>query len=85
MAGSETAPAFDPDGDRAHLVYIPAAVFFVICPVLMGLRIWARLGTGGKLGADDWTAIVALVSGTVPRNHALSILKPQSTVRGSSC
>ncbi|KAL2156215.1 hypothetical protein VTH82DRAFT_960 [Thermothelomyces myriococcoides] len=71
MAGTETAEAFDPDANRAHLVYIPAAVFFAICPVLMGLRIWARVKTGTKLGADDWTAVAALVSSTIPQNHAL--------------
>lgn len=55
--------ALDPDASNAHLVYIPSAVFVVICPVLVGLRIWTRLRKGGKLGPDDWTAIAALVSG----------------------
>jgi hypothetical protein len=57
-----TAPALDPNANNAYLVYIPSAVFVVICPILMGLRIWVRLRKGGKLGSDDWTAIVALVS-----------------------
>jgi hypothetical protein len=62
MAETATPPGFDPNANNAYLVYIPSAVFVVICPVLMGLRIWARLRKGGKLGADDWTAIAALVS-----------------------
>lgn len=55
-------PTFDPNDNNAYLVYIPSAVFVVVCPLLMGLRIWARLKKGGGLGADDWTAIAALVS-----------------------
>lgn len=57
------APTFNPNDNNAYLVYIPSIVFVIICPPLMGLRIWARLRKGGKLGADDWTAIAALVSG----------------------
>jgi hypothetical protein len=56
------AQNYDPNANNAYLVYIPSAVFVVICPILMGLRIWVRLRKGGKLGSDDWTAIVALVS-----------------------
>lgn len=56
-------PNFDPNDNNAYLVYIPSAVFVVVCPLLMGLRIWARVKKGGGLGADDWTAIAALVSG----------------------
>lgn len=52
----------DPNETNVHLVYIPAGVFVVICPVLVGLRLWARLRRGGKMGADDWMAIAALVS-----------------------
>jgi hypothetical protein len=55
----------DPNENNAYLIYIPAAVFFVVCPVLVSLRIWARLRKGGKLGADDWTAIAALVSALI--------------------
>jgi hypothetical protein len=52
----------DPNESNAYLIYIPSAVFVVVCPVLVALRIWARLRKGGKLGADDWAAIAALVS-----------------------
>lgn len=55
--------AFDPNANNAYLVYIPSAVFVIICPLLMALRIYARLRRAGKLSADDWTAIAALVSG----------------------
>ncbi|KAK4252367.1 integral membrane protein [Corynascus novoguineensis] len=61
MGETGTASGFDPNDNNARLVYIPSAVFVVICPVLMGLRIWARLIKGGKLTADDWTAVAALL------------------------
>lgn len=61
MPESATAPAFNPNDNNAHLIYIPAGVFVVICPGLMALRIWARLRKGGKLGADDWTAVASLL------------------------
>jgi len=63
MSQPAPQPVYDPNDNVAYLVYIPSAVFVVICPVLMGLRIWARLKKGGKLGSDDWTAMTALVSG----------------------
>lgn len=59
---ADSTADINPEDNNAHLVYIPAGVFAVICPVLMGLRVWARLRHGGKMGADDWTAIAALVS-----------------------
>ncbi|KAL2132730.1 hypothetical protein VTI74DRAFT_3440 [Chaetomium olivicolor] len=61
MPESAASPALDPNENNAYLIYIPAAVFVVICPVLMALRIWARLRRGGKLGADDWTTLAALI------------------------
>jgi len=57
-----TGPPINPNDNNAYLVYIPSIVFVIVCPILMGLRIWARLRKGGKLGADDWTAVTALVS-----------------------
>ncbi|KAM0250028.1 hypothetical protein ACHAQJ_008797 [Trichoderma viride] len=51
----------NPNDNDSRLVYIPAAIFVVICPIVVALRVWARLRRGGKMGADDWTAIVALV------------------------
>ncbi|KAG9250101.1 uncharacterized protein F5Z01DRAFT_427501 [Emericellopsis atlantica] len=51
----------DPKDNNVHLVYIPAAVFVVICPVLVALRVWARLRGGGSMGPDDYAAIAALV------------------------
>ena len=55
------------DDNVAYLVYIPAGVFFFICPVLVALRLLARLRRGGGLGADDWAAVLALVSSSAPR------------------
>jgi hypothetical protein len=60
---SQNEQTYDPNDNNAYLVYIPSIVFVIICPVVMGLRIWARFRKGGKLGADDFTAVAALVSG----------------------
>lgn len=57
-----TTPPPNPNDNDSHLVYIPAIIFLVISPIIVALRIWARLRQGGKMGADDWTAIVALVN-----------------------
>lgn len=74
MSGDANTPSYDPNDNNAYLVYIPAAIFVVICPVLMSMRIWARLRKGGKLGPDDWTAVTALVSGILlAANSALPV------------
>lgn len=56
------APLPNPNDNDARLVYIPSAIFVVICPIIVALRVWARLRRDGKMGADDWTAIAALVN-----------------------
>lgn len=48
--------------NNAHMIYIPVGVFAILSPLLVGLRTWARLRKGGKMGADDYTIIAALVS-----------------------
>lgn len=53
--------AQDPDANVSYLVYIPAAVFLAVCPILVGLRIYARIRGGARVGADDYMAIVSLV------------------------
>jgi hypothetical protein len=55
-------PIPNPNDNDSHLVYIPAIIFLVISPIVVALRVWARLRQGGSMGADDWTAIVALVA-----------------------
>lgn len=65
MAGSSSDP-LDPNANVAYLVYIPACVFVILNPILMVLRIWARLRRNGKMGADDWTALAAMVSSYLP-------------------
>jgi hypothetical protein len=52
----------NPNDNRAHLIYIPVGIFGVICPVLVGLRLWSRLRKNSRLGSDDYTCIAALVS-----------------------
>ncbi|KAJ4857941.1 hypothetical protein T069G_08838 [Trichoderma breve] len=54
------APAPNPNDNVSRLVYIPSAIFVVICPIVVALRVWARLRSG-KMGPDDWTAIAALI------------------------
>lgn len=44
------------------MLYIPIAIFGVLCPLLVGIRIWSRRRKGGHLGADDYTIIGSLVS-----------------------
>lgn len=62
MSGNtEIPPDMDLNANVAYLVYIPSAVFVVLCPLLVGLRMWARLRRGGKTGSDDWVCIAALV------------------------
>lgn len=63
------APPPNPNDNDSYLVYIPSIIFLVISPIIVALRIWARLRQGGKMGADDWTAIVALV--TISRSDLL--------------
>ncbi|KAI2617221.1 hypothetical protein GGS26DRAFT_585325 [Hypomontagnella submonticulosa] len=45
---------------HAATIYIPAAVFLAVCPIIVGTRIWSRVGNGGKMGPDDYTILVAL-------------------------
>ncbi|KAI1768928.1 hypothetical protein GGR53DRAFT_462009 [Hypoxylon sp. FL1150] len=54
-----------PDDDfysesNAGTIYIPVIVFLVICPLVVGTRVWSRMGSGGRLGADDFTILVSL-------------------------
>ncbi|KAI1483850.1 hypothetical protein F4774DRAFT_425514 [Daldinia eschscholtzii] len=45
---------------NSKMIYFPVGVFLAICPIVVGTRIWSRLGNGGHLGADDWTILVSL-------------------------
>ncbi|KAH8885386.1 hypothetical protein GQ53DRAFT_606171, partial [Thozetella sp. PMI_491] len=51
-----------PGEDVSYMIYVPVAVFGVICPVIVGLRVWLRLLNGGRLGADDYCIIGSLVT-----------------------
>ncbi|KAF4980760.1 hypothetical protein FZEAL_3315 [Fusarium zealandicum] len=51
----------DPDASNAHTLYIPIAIFGVLCPLLVAARMWARLRKDGHLGGDDYTIIVSLI------------------------
>ncbi|KAF3067245.1 hypothetical protein GL218_08465 [Daldinia childiae] len=45
---------------NSEMIYVPVGVFLAICPIIVGTRIWSRLGNGGHLGADDWTILISL-------------------------
>ena len=51
-----------PSGDNSPMIYIPAWIFLFLCPIIVAIRIWSRQKSGGRLGADDYTVIVSLVS-----------------------
>ncbi|KAK7417219.1 hypothetical protein QQZ08_011698 [Neonectria magnoliae] len=51
----------DPDASNAHMLYIPIAVFGVICPLLVVTRVWSRVRKGGHLGADDYAIFASLI------------------------
>ncbi|KAI1799457.1 hypothetical protein F4811DRAFT_565537 [Daldinia bambusicola] len=46
---------------NSKMIYVPVGVFLGICPIIVGTRVWSRLGNGGHLGADDWTILVSLI------------------------
>ncbi|KAM5351131.1 hypothetical protein ACJ41O_003854 [Fusarium nematophilum] len=56
-----TDDALAPKESNAHMLYIPIAIFGVLCPVLVATRVWSRLRKGGHLGADDYTIIASCV------------------------
>lgn len=45
----------------AYIVYIPIAIFFVLCPIAVSTKLWSRTRKGGTLGWDDLTNVLALV------------------------
>lgn len=57
-----SAGDLNPKDNNAHMLYIPIAIFGVLCPALVVMRIWSRRRKGGQLGADDYTIIASLVS-----------------------
>ncbi|KAK4183065.1 hypothetical protein QBC35DRAFT_130430 [Podospora australis] len=48
------------DENRSHWVMIPSIIFTVVCPLLFGLRLWARKTTTG-IDMGDWIGVAALV------------------------
>ncbi|KAF7556822.1 hypothetical protein G7Z17_g1133 [Cylindrodendrum hubeiense] len=56
-----TTDSLDPDASNAHMLYIPIAIFGVLCPLLVVTRIWSRLRKNGHLGADDYAIFASLL------------------------
>ncbi|KAI5465388.1 hypothetical protein BGZ63DRAFT_450305 [Mariannaea sp. PMI_226] len=56
-----TTKDFDPTASNAHMVYVPVAIFSILCPSLTATRIWSRLRKGGQVGADDYAIVAALI------------------------
>src|SRR3569833_3289902 len=59
-----------PGESNANLIYVPVIVFSILCPAIVSIRVWTRLQNQGKLGADDWLIIAALV--WLPRMQQLN-------------
>ncbi len=51
-----------PGENRALEIQLPCIVFFILTPLFVGIRLWARLHNGSGLGSDDWTILVSFVS-----------------------
>ena len=52
-----------PGESRAHQIQIPCGVFFVLTPLFVAVRIWARVKvrSWAGLGWDDWTILASCV------------------------
>jgi hypothetical protein len=65
MASSNTtAPTFPPgyeEETNGKMLIIPCALFIAICPIFVGIRIWARLSMIRQLHSEDWALLLALV------------------------
>jgi hypothetical protein len=51
-----------PGPNKGEIEWIPIAVFLIISPLVVGLRVWSRLRKGGKLGPDDYVIFGALAA-----------------------
>ncbi|KIM96091.1 hypothetical protein OIDMADRAFT_148582 [Oidiodendron maius Zn] len=54
------SPEYDAES-HVSIVLVPSVVFLVIGPLAVTIRLWSRLRTAGKIGADDLTICVSLV------------------------
>lgn len=52
-----------PGENRAYQIEAPCIVFFVLAPIFVGVRLWARIKLRGwsGIGLDDWTILVSTV------------------------
>lgn len=60
----EMATPGSPEYDaQSHIpiVLVPSVVFLAVGPLAVTIRLWSRLRTAGKIGADDLTICVSLV------------------------
>ncbi|KAK4173787.1 hypothetical protein QBC36DRAFT_348456 [Triangularia setosa] len=50
-----------PGENRAYQIEAPCIIFFVLTPIFVGIRLWARIKLRGwsRLGLDDWTIVVS--------------------------
>lgn len=53
-----------PGHSKAQLLQIPCGIFLVVMPIIVAIRIWARVSVGSwkGLGLDDWTILASMVS-----------------------
>ena len=50
-----------PNASNADMIYIPIGIYFGICPLIVGVRLWSRRKKSGKLDIDDFVILAALV------------------------
>lgn len=55
------SPEYDAES-HVSIVLVPSVVFLAVGPLAVAIRLWSRLRTAGKIGADDLTICVSLVS-----------------------
>lgn len=47
---------------NVNIVLLPSVVFLAVAPIVVGIRLWARFMTSARVGADDVTIFVSMVS-----------------------
>ncbi|KAK4221734.1 hypothetical protein QBC38DRAFT_461158 [Podospora fimiseda] len=60
MSSTDQRPPGYAEEDHGHWIIIPNTLFTIICPILFGLRMWARHTTTG-LDLGDWVGLSALI------------------------
>lgn len=67
----EDGEQIPPGGDqnRGYIIIVVNSVLAALCSITIALRIYIRTRILDNIGPDDYTILVALVSGGVPANR----------------